>query len=265
MSTAFAFHITMRLESGQVLAPTVAGRRAAARVIHEDGASRGLLAFRLADNHAHVLMAGSRRTAGSLAASIKRRLRWHLALTAPFRASHFAPIEQQSHLERAFGYILRQEQHHGIELDRRHDASSGPDLIGMRVLAPELAERVRSHLPRLRAPQIVAAMGLSFGEPDYDRLRDAAAAAVALPTLDGMLPGAVRARAAAVHAAPDLRTGELAERLGVTRRCIERLRLRSLEPALIRAVRLQLTARATTVLLDPGWDLGPSFGPNVMT
>lgn len=250
MSTAFGFHITIRLDSGQVLAPTVAGRRAAARIIHEEGARRGLLAFRLADNHAHVLMVGPRELAGRLVASVKRRLRHHLALAAPYRFSHFAPIELQSHLERAFRYVLRQEQHHGIELDRRHDASSGPDMLGMRAVMPDFAARVRSHLPRVREPDIVAAMGVSFGVPHYDRLSDAAAAAMALPSLAGSVPAAVRARIAAIVAAPDLTTGEIAERLELTRRSVDRLRHRAADPALVRAVRLQLT-------LHPGGeDLG---------
>ncbi len=240
---ALGYHVTMRLESSQVLAPTVVARRLAAVVFHEEGAARELLAFRLADTHAHALVLSTREVAGAFARYVQQRLRWKLCLPSRLERARFTPITTQRHLERAFGYLIRQEQHHAIELDPRHEASSAPDLVGMRLLGRDVARRMRAALPRVRREEVLAAMGLERCEPELDRLADAAAAASALADLGGRSPRANAARTAAVHAASELSTGDIAKRLGLTRRCIERTRARPAESALVAAIRLQLTVR----------------------
>lgn len=236
-------HVTMRLQSSQVLAPTAAARRRAARIFHEVGCNRGLLAFRLADTHAHALVVGPREWTGRLAKLVETRLRWHLELTSPFEAARFTSIETQRHLERAFHYLLRQEEHHGIDLDPMHEASSACDVVGLRTLGTGLAQRTRKLLPRISRDEVLRLMDLEVCQPALDRLADAAAAACALPDLSGLRPDANRARVGAVHAAPELSTGELAVSLGVTRRCIERARRRPADASLVAAIPLQLTLR----------------------
>lgn len=240
---AFAHHVTMRLESSQVIAGTVGARRCVARVFHEEGEARGLLAFRLADTHAHALVLGTRRDAGMLARYVELRLRWHLRLRSRFEPARFVPIETQRHLERAFLYLLRQEQHHGIDLDPMHEASSAPDFVGLRVIGPGLVRRTHEALPRVRREDVLSAMSLERCEPTFDRLADAAAAACALADLTGRCDRTSTALTAAVHAAPELKSADLAARLGVTRRSVNRCRSRQGDAATIAAVRLQLTLR----------------------
>lgn len=153
-----------------------------------------------------------------------------------FQRAHVVGVETQSHLERTFRYVLRQEEHHRAALDVRHEASSAPDVLGLRLIAPDLPERVHVALPRLTGRAIIEWLGLRFGEPDYARLADAAAAALALPQLDDRSSATAMARAAAVHAATDLTTMEIADRLTVTRRCVERLRHQPPPRALVEAV-----------------------------
>ncbi len=214
-------------------------------MIHQEGARRGLLAFRVADTHAHALLLASREQAGRFARYAEQRLRWHLGLAAPFEPAHFKPVDCQSYLERAFLYVLRQEERHDIRLDLRHEASSAPDLLGMRLLAPDLVDRVLTALPRLHIEELVPLLHLERGEPDFTRLADAAAAALALPDLQSRSGHAAAARAAAIHAASELSNPELADLLQVGRRCIERLRHQTVPAVLVEAVRRQLTFRST--------------------
>jgi hypothetical protein len=239
--SAFGHHVIMRLVSSQVLARTPEARRRAARILHEEG-RRGLLAFRLADTHAHALLICTRREAGRFANYVEQRLRWHLQLPSSFVPANVVLIQSQGHLERAFWYVLRQEEHHGIALDPRHEASSAQDLLGLRVVAPDFLPRVQSALPRLRIGELADGLALERCEPALDHLANAAAAAFALPCLDRSAHAAA-ARAAAVHAAAELSAGEIAERLAVSRRCVERLRHQPVPTVLVRAVRTQLTVR----------------------
>lgn len=242
---AFGHHVMMRLATSQVIAPTATARRRAAHVIHQEGAHRGLIAFRFADSHAHALLVGTREEAGLFARYAEQRLRWHLGLQVPFDRARFKPVESQGHLESAFLYVLRQEERHDIKLDPRHDASSAPDLLGMRVLAPDFLARVEAALPRLRIEELAPLLHLQRAEPDFDRLADAAAAALALPDLCGRSAPVAAARAAAVHAAPEISSARLAELLGIDRRSIDRLRRQAVPPILVEAVRRQLTFRST--------------------
>lgn len=234
----------MRLATSQVLASTTARQRRAAAVIHLEGARYGLLAFRLADTHAHALLLATRAEAGRFARYTSTRLRARLALDVPFDRARFKAIEDQGHLQSTFRYILRQEERHEIALDPRHEASSAPDLLGMRLIAPGFTARVLEALPRLRIEDLVPYLHLERTEPQLDRLSDAAAATLALPSLATRSPHAVAARAAAVQACPELSTAELAVLLETSRRSIVRLRHQPVPDVLIEAVRRQLTLRA---------------------
>jgi len=231
----------MRLATSQVIAPTTAHQRAAARVLHKEGAASGLVAFRVADTHAHALLLASRDEAGRFAQRAEVGMRWHLDLRAPFEPARIRPIDHQRHLERSLHYVLRQEDHHGTHLDPRHEASSAPDLLAMRVVAPHLRRRVLATLPRLPIEELPALLHLERTAPDLARLAASAAATLALSSLEERRsPATAAARAAAVHAAPDLSTPELAERLHLSRRSVDRLRLRPVPPSLLEAVRNQL-------------------------
>ncbi|NUO47341.1 MAG: hypothetical protein HOV80_00645 [Polyangiaceae bacterium] len=188
-------------------------------------------------------MLGTREQAGDLARRVQHQLRFKLSLPSRFERARFMPIETQRHLERAVRYLLRQEEHHGIDLDPRHDGSSAPDIVGLRVLGTEIPQRMATALPRMRREEILDSMRLESVPPDFERLADLAAAACALPDLSGNQPRVVAARTAAIQAAPELSPGEVAALLGITRRCVERARKRPRNAALVRAICLQLTLR----------------------
>ena len=110
---ALGHHVMMRLVDGRTLTESPRDRRAAARVLYEQGEHRRLLAFRVADTHVHVLLVGSREQAGSFATYVGCALRWALGLSRPFAPSFVQPVLDQRHLYNAFRYVFRQEQRHG--------------------------------------------------------------------------------------------------------------------------------------------------------
>ena len=148
-----------------------------------------------------------------------------------------------AHLRIVFTYVLGQAAHHGVQGDRCQDASNGPDLIGARVVGTWTAVKVRRYLRRVKREHILEAMGLA--DPELEptaplvELPDAAAAAVAAPSLEGRAHDIVRARVAAIAVAG----AEAARLLGLPPRTLHRLRTRPADPAFIRAIRQQLAMR----------------------
>jgi hypothetical protein len=175
--------------------------------------------------------------------SLHRRLR----LRAPFQATRRKAIAHQGHFYAAVRYVLRQEEHHGIDPDPLRDACCLPDMLGMRAVDSRLAQRVRTYLPRLRRGELLELLGcpeLDAAPLAIDEIADAAAAALALPQLDGRAAEVVIARRAAVHAIGNrLATGEIAAALGVDARTVLRLRSQPPAPQVVRAVELQLRLR----------------------
>jgi hypothetical protein len=109
---------------------------------------------------------------------------------------------------------------------------------------------MRERLPRVQDEDLIAHFGITaFDEAPIDlaHLGDAAAAAMALPALVGRSKEVVvLARCAAVHAARDATSAELALALGVEPRTVRHLRAAGKPPpALVDAVRLQLALRST--------------------
>jgi hypothetical protein len=88
-------------------------------------------------------------------------------------------------------------------------------------------------------------------------LADAAAAALALPVLEGRATRVLLARCAAVQVgSASLYDRELVDVLGVSLRTVERARGVLLPPRLLRAVRLQMDLRSQV----PAFDAGAPFG-----
>ena len=90
---SIGFHVTMRLDDGRVLAPGAGARRRAARVFYEQGDARGLVAFRVADTHAHALLVCSREVAGQFALYCETSLRHRLRLERAFETARVRSIE----------------------------------------------------------------------------------------------------------------------------------------------------------------------------
>lgn len=248
---ALAYHVTMRLSDGRGIARNAATLRLAARLFVRHGMQRGLVAFRIADTHAHVLAASDRRTAGQLALYVESALRQALRLPAPFEPAHVRPISDSRHLGSAFRYVLRQEEHHGTQFDPAHDGSILPDLLGMRFIgAAPLLSRVRALLPRYTRSELVRAAGMVSFDADSAPVElalvpDAAAASLGLGSIHGGSAAHHRARLAAVHLLGSaLSAARAAQLLGLSERSVERLRARAPECALLEAARLQLRWRS---------------------
>ena len=244
---ALAWHVTFRLHDDVPIASCAAHRRLAAATLLEVGRDHELLAFAIADTHGHAVAACDRPSAGLLARRIEVSLGWRLGLTRRFEPARIRPIATPSHLRRALLYVLRQASHHAPGLDPFHDGSALVDLLGLRVIGSDLAPRVFTYLPRLARSDLAAELGPALDEPGevaFDLLPAAAAAAFALPALTGRSVLESRARRAAIHAAPDLASRDLADLLGVSRSSVQHLRLAPVDEADSGAVRLQLRMRS---------------------
>jgi hypothetical protein len=261
VSDALGHHVMLRLEDDRVIARTPAERRAAARIVYEQGESRGLIAFAFADSHLHVLLACDRVEAGRFARYVAVALRSTMRIPVRFARSRIKKIADQHHLASTYRYILRQEARHGTDADPFRDGSHVPDCVGARVLlarsrrdpdqrtilGQETMAAAARLLPRIRTPELVAQLGgeeLLSAAPAYESLADAAAAAFGLGTLDDPDGIATIARRAAIHAAVGtLGPARVAILLGVSTRTVRRQARRSIPPAFVRAVGLQLRFR----------------------
>jgi len=212
---------------------------------------RGLLAFRAADTHLHLLVLCDRRAAGQLARRIEIALTMAGEVDGAGFAAVFHPVRDGRHLTNAFWYILRQHERHELQVDVWGEASNLPDLIGLRVTGWRSAENVAAVLPRVSTRGLLDCLGLKSlgpaGEPIH-LVADATAAAVCLPDLTGRgrLMREVRvARCAAAHVVgPSIRVARLSDLLRVSQRTAHRLRRQRPNRAVTRAIRLQLGLRA---------------------
>jgi hypothetical protein len=121
-------------------------------------------------------------------------------------------------------------------------------------VAPWLVPSVRVTLPRLRGRDLLAELGVDGLDERVvpELLVDAVCAALALPNLDGHSADVRLARCAAVRVVTrELYDHEIAERLGVNTRTIERARGVEVPPGLLRAVRLQMDLHGRMPDFDP--------------
>lgn len=247
-----AYHITMSLEDGRVIAPTTASQRTLARAIFAADRDRVLLTARAADTHLHLLPAAARRAAGELAWRVSKSLRRRLDLPSRFEPPDFKPIRDQYHLSNAFPYILRQDERHGIDIDPFAEASNLPDLLGLRLVGRYTADTVARLLPRIRPEDLARRLGIPLGQllrgpisPDaLEEIGDAAAAALGLSTLTGGSAEEMDARCAAVRlVGTRLSAPRLTVLLNTSLRTVRRLRKRPADPALLEAIARQLRLR----------------------
>ena len=212
------------------------------------GRDAGLFCFGLPDNHGHVGLETDRETAGRFAQRLAVALRRALEIDVPFAPVYVREIRDQSHLSRAFWYMLAQAEHHGIDADPWMEATALPDCLNLRVIGSDLVARVKALLPRLRRRELLARFGLAELEvgSTLDDLADDAAATIAVPELVGTSPRIVAARRAAVAFARsrEAATAEIAQWLSLTPRAVRKLAAQSANTPHVRAVGLQLALRA---------------------
>lgn len=265
------YHVTIRLLDNRVIAREAPKRRTVSRFLARTGAEVGLLAWRLADTHLHLLLTCDRKVAGRFVQRVDVSMQAHLKPGVPFSRFWHEPIRRQSHLVNAFRYILRQEARHGLKTDPLHEGSNLSDLLGLRVAATWSPTLVRTLLPRTSRDQLVGwlveglpglreELLLGEGPPPLAHLREATAAAVLLRNPNAGHPDAVMARTAAVHAVmgdePARRSSApVAAALGMSARTVRRLRAIEADPRLERAIRIQCNLRQwASIALGLGHD-----------
>jgi hypothetical protein len=247
-----AWHVTLRLENDGWLARRPAELRRASRLVHAHLAGQ-LLAFRIVDTHAHLLLTGARAGLGRRVRNLESALMQALR-TAPFERARFVPVATLRHLHNTMPYVLRQTSRHAARMDPAHDGSILPDLLGLRLLPTSVVPNVLLHVPRLDAAELrrwVDWPELDGFTPDPAHLADAAAAALALPDLRTNTPATCFARRAAVHALP-LGTAELGRLLRLEASSVRRMRSRPVPAELVRAVERQVRLR-TALGTRPRW------------
>jgi hypothetical protein len=251
---ALAHHITLRLTDGRVLAPSVAARRIVARAVLELAAAFRLIVFRAADTHLHLLVACSAGEASELARRLEIKLQGLLRFGVRFDRARIRPVVDQAHLRNAFHYVLRQQQHHGLEQDPLFEASNLPDLLGLRLIGAFTRNAVRELLPRVKRGDLLQHLGGEFAQAPLDLAdaADSAAAALALIDLAGRGREAVLARAAGVRLLrPHASQQSIARAFRMTERGVRSLLRVEVDPMLVRAIELQMRLRAA--LRSPGW------------
>lgn len=193
----------------------------------------------------HLLVLAERAVVEELVRRLRIWVATALRPGVPLEVQRTKPLAGQSHVESAFRYVLRQDLHHDLGMDPFQDASALPDILGLRVLCPELPMRVRERLPRLTRAALLEPLGVeSLEEGLYAaHLADAAMAAFALPRL-GNDSASVLARRASVAAAAELGPTRIATALGVTPQAVCRLARAGADPRSVRALRLQMALRS---------------------
>jgi hypothetical protein len=262
-----AFHANFAFADRRVIAPSRTARRALARQLGRLASAFPIMAFSCADTHIHLLVLGER----AVAVEVGRRLKAFLVNLVPdpgaFTPLHCEPVQTQSHLVRAFHYVLGQDAHHGARADLLHEGTNLPDLLGLRLVACATRPLVRAHLPRVTRAALLEQLGVeelsAVVTSAVDELADCAAAARALPDLRGRSPAAVSLRHAAVHAS-DAPATSLADALSCSASTVRRWRQTPPDEALLRAVQLQVDLRrlllprleAAAHFETDGWTLG---------
>jgi hypothetical protein len=150
-----------------------------------------------------------------------------------------------NHVKSTFFYVQGQQQHHGVQVDRFHDGSNGPDLIGARTIGAWTAVVVNQHLSRVTRADIVTALGMADPEafrPEPFGLAEAGAAAIGAADLTGLDAESRAARCAIAHFV-DWPTRMVADALSISESTVRRLRADTPNKAVERAIRQQLAMR----------------------
>jgi len=260
------WHCTGRLHDDRELATSIGAIRTAVSRVLAKTRPRGLVVFAVADNHVHLLLAGSRENAGETMRRLQLSFHWHLDLSRTFERARFRRVVDREHLWRTVPYILKQVGRHQIRTDPAWEGSALHDLLGMRVPGLGLRARLLQFLPRLKEHTLHSWLGVgddvlgAWDDPvPVDHLHlvaEAAAAAYAIPTLRApgrRGPAAIRAACGAID--PTIPPIVVATQLGVSPRTVRRARMSRVDRVAVRAVRRQTWRRVglarTRDLLGP--------------
>lgn len=240
------YHVVFRAVDDRVLAPDPGRRRAFAALHRRIGRAHGLFAYGFADTHSHSGLEGGR---GDLAGFIHDfRLAAPACLGFGLSSPSVTPIRDMWHAENVLRYIHRQDIRHATFVDTFREATSLPDLLGLRPDGAWLADRVRAILPRLSRTDLLRHWGLDELVEAFDLslLNEAGAAAAGVAALVGNPAPIVRARRACVHAAEGVSAADVARVLDISARVVRKHRSLPVDSRMVRAVRLQIGVRLGT-------------------
>lgn len=240
---AIGSQVVLRAVEDRVLATDDATRRRFSEVIRRLGRAHGLYAWGLADSHGHAALLADERSVGRFVHDVRPALGAALGVTLAPAVIH--PIRDLWHARSLLRYVHRQDAEHGVCADPRREATSLPDLFGLRPDGLWVAQRIRVELPRVRREELLEHWGLAELEEAFDLslLGDAAAAVVDRVSLAGRDEALVTVRRAAAHVAEGESPEAVAATLGISPRSLRRLRAEPPDPAFLRAIRLQLGLR----------------------
>jgi len=258
-TTAIAWHVTARLRRNRVITSRDGDPKRLARLVlgKAQRARRDpqIMAFSVPDTHLHLLLGCDRQVAGIFVNHLLGGLVRDLELDNGFDRAWFGPVQTQRHLRSALSYVLRQHQRHETRHDPFREASNLPDLLGLRPLGAFTLSAIHRELPRLEPSGFAPFLGAIRTGSHGKWLREAAAAAstVAVPDLDGRSRETVDARRAAVHWGQEqgLSIDWLASHLSLCPRSVQRLLLKPPDPALTRAIGLQIGLREAHAGVSP--------------
>ncbi|MFZ5481181.1 MAG: hypothetical protein ACOZNI_30765 [Myxococcota bacterium] len=226
----YACQLTLRRRDGRPLARDTESRRALAREVLGRGRPHGLIAFRAAGDGLRALFAADSDAVCFWA----HGLPWNVA-------AWVEPLRDGGAVRTAMRAIAVDDPD-----DPTWEASSLPDLAGMRVAGRYTRARVREFSPGVTPKAALDWMHVRVGTPVVDgaRLADAAAAAVGLPDLRGESRLRWLAQRAAIEVADgELPDPELALALDLALPILRTMRGMPAHDAVVRAIRMQLAAR----------------------
>lgn len=238
------YEVELRGQDQTPLLTSARDHRALAAAALRQGARRGLLAFSLAGSSVRAHLATTREEAGAFARYVASQLGWRLGSPAGFRRAVITPVPEGLSVVAALDALYGADPEPDVPLE----ASSVPDLLGLRVADPGFANRVVPWLSEAARARVVAAGRGATDHPatlDLAVLADAAAAALALADLSGQSADVIRARTAAAHVAGrKVSAREVGACLGVSDRTIQKARATARDEHLIAAIRRQVELRA---------------------
>ncbi len=122
--------VVLRAKGGRVLAPTDGARRGLVGALLCVGRDKGIFGVGTADTHAHALLAGDKAQVGRFVHDAK------LALSATLELDmgecRVTEVRDIWHAEQVLAYVHRQDAHHGVASDPCREATTLPDLLGLR-------------------------------------------------------------------------------------------------------------------------------------
>ena len=230
--------VTTRLVKDRVLARNAAERRLLARTVLSIGEKAGLMAFAAPSDRLVMLFSADRKVVSRTCRDTTTSLRRRLKLPLPFARAWFDNIDDFE-LRSTAKAVLTQ-----WDTDPFREASNLPDLLGARFIGRYTIANA-NHLMLRR--DLLSWWGLKRIEDgsDFSLLPEAAAAAMGLAELRGRNAEVVDARRAAIQVgralgATHARMGRL---LYISERQSKRLAHQQVDPALLKAVELQLGVR----------------------